>query len=140
MCVCVCELANNDCGYFHKVMAPNNVVNYASTDFLGSSLEIAQVLLNCRRGSSCSLASCRLFAEPRPSIYVCVSVCVCCLLNKKRNKKKKKQQKNQRKPLSNDLRLLAGEELNFDPVDASIATVCSKKKGQQQQLEQQQTT
>lgn len=67
-------------------------------------------------------------------------LCVCCLLNKKRNKQKKKnkqQQKNQRKPLSNDLRLLAGEELNFDPVDASIATVCSKKKGQ---LEQQQTT
>lgn len=70
--VCVCELANNDCGYFHKVMAPNNVVNYASTDFFRSSLEIAQVLLNCRRGSSCSLASCRLFAEPRPSICVCV--------------------------------------------------------------------
>lgn len=131
----MCELANNDCGYFHKVMAPNNVVNYASTDFLRSSLEIAQVLLNCRRGSSCSLASCRLFAEPRPNIYVCV--CVSCLLNKKRNKKKKQQQKNQRKPLSNDLRLLAGRELNFDPVDASIATVCNKKKGQQQQTTQQ---
>lgn len=72
--VCVCELANNDCGYFHKVMASNNVVNYASTDFLRSSLEIAQVLLNCRRGSSCSLASCRLFAEPRPNIYMCVCV------------------------------------------------------------------
>lgn len=62
-----------------------------------------------------------------------------CVLSTKQEEEQEEeqQQKNQRKPLSNDLRLLAGEELNFDPVDASIATVCNKKKGQQQQLEQQ---
>lgn len=91
MCLCVCELANNDCGYFHKVMASNNVVNYASTDFFRSSLEIAQVLLNCRRGSSCSLASCRLFAGPRPSIYICVRVCVCVLSTKQEEEQEKEE-------------------------------------------------